>query len=299
MPAFLTLNKHSVSRCVAFDQSARHLWFHATATVILAMMLCLISTAAKAQQNEPIFSYESPSDEMDFDLPPTPDLKSEAPPPPSEDPLNQVDRFFSDAPVLDEPEEPKAAVEEKKPEDIKEEKPKKVVRRAPPKPPYNFKTVVLPGTIYRKEYTPENRHLPVARYTSDMEQGVVGASIRGHIGSMRALKNIGTPMEVAADSGEPVITVAARMGDVNTVHWLLIQGVSADTASSGGLTALHYAAYRGSPEMVELLLSYGANANQTDEQGSTPMTYAMLSGNPYTVDVLRDFGAHEEAQLRQ
>lgn len=268
-------------------------------TFLAACALALMSASAQAQDGDPVYSYENPSDEMDFELPPTPDLKDVAPPP--IDPQGQVDNFFSDAPVLDIPEEPQEKAEQppvEAPPPV-EEKPKKIVHKAPPAPPYNFKTVVLPSTIYRKAYTPDNRHLPVARYHSDMERGVIGSAMRADIGAMRALKNIGTPVDVIAENGEPSLTVAARNADAHTVHWLLIQGASVNAPAPGGMTALHYAAYRGDAAMAELLLSYGADMRATDDRGATPIKYATLSGSPETVAILRKFGAEEETASLQ
>lgn len=258
---------------------------------------------------------------MDFDLPPMPDLKSTAPPPPSDDPLSDVDRFFSDAPVLDEPptadavaidptdetvESPApeavlpiaAPSEDIMPEQAKKEEPKpqkKYVRRMPPKPPFNFKSVKLPETIYRKYYTLPNRHLPVAHYTADMEHGVLASSARGNIGAMRGLKQIGTPLSAVTESGESALTIAARTGDMNTVHWLLVQGADSNATSAGGLTPLHYAAYRGSWEIVDVLLSYGANPNQADANGVTPLMYAARAGAQDAAEVLLEFGANPSA----
>lgn len=291
------------ARCLVVPFST----FQLMTLLTLACMLCLISMNASAQPpappppplstqsqaSEPIFSYDTPSDEMDFDLPATPDLQSVAPPPPPEDPLSQVDRFFSDAPVMELPEEPKAEKVEMTPFDATEEAPKKkIVRRGPPKPPYNFKSVVMPGTIYRKTYSQDNRHLPTARYESDMQRGVVASAARSDINSMRALKKIGTPLNVMAEDGEPVLTVASRLGDRNTVHWLLVQGVDSGVLSPEGLAALHYAAYRGNPEMVEILLSYGADVNQPDMHGVTPLMYAARIGAVDAARKLLEFGAN-------
>ncbi len=288
------------------------LLLHASTLAAAALLLALSAKDANAQQSEPIFSYENPSNEMDFDMPPLPDLKSTVPPPPSEDPLSEVDRFFSDAPVLEDPQEPEPsavapspdeesavknpeAPEVMKADEVKKaEKPakkKQYVRQMLPKPPFSFKSVVLPETIYRKYYTQANRHLPVAQYTSDMERGVISASAQGQISNMRGLKRIGTPLNVTTDSGEPALAIAARMGDLNTLHWLLIQGADSNAAGPQGITALHYAAFRGSWEMADVLLSYGANPNQPDDHGMTPLMYAARAASPDTVETLLDFGA--------
>jgi len=293
------LNAHMATACANEREKHGLLSFHAASLLVLMAMFCLFNFSAHAQSSEPIFSYETPSDEMDFDLPATPDLKNVAPPPPPEDPLAQVDRFFSDAPTFNTQDvpatEPGADDAAKEPVEEKET-PKKVVRRIPPPPPFNFKSVHLPETIYRKHYTIANRHLPIARTTNDMERGVIGASLRGDIAALRALKNMGTPMDVIAENGEPVLVVAARASDLNTVHWLLVQGVNVNAASEEGLTALHYAAFRGSPAMTELLLSYGANANVTDNRGLTPLMYATRSNAPDVAQTLLKFGADAQAR---
>ncbi len=291
------LNKHSISRTLAHKDNNQQIRVHTGLIVVATAMLCLLSTTARAQEPDLIYSYDSPSDEMDFDMPATPDLPQVAPPAPPTDPLQEVDRFFSDAPVLETPEEPKEAPkEEVKAEEKKEPPQKKLVKRMPAKPPYNFKSVVLPGTIYKKYYNADNRHLPVARYTSDMEYGMLASAAHSKIGSMRALKNIGTPVNLRAENGEPITVLAARRGDLNTVRWLLIHGADSGDMSQEGLTALHYAAYRGHADMVELLLSYGADVNLADTRGVTPLTYAVRSGSVQTVDRMMTYGAHYDPQ---
>lgn len=290
------LNKRLVSRALAHKDNSQQLRAHTCLMIVATAMLCLLSTTANAQEPDLIYSYDSPSDEMDFDIPATPDLPQVAPPAPS-DPLTEVDRFFSDAPVLEVPEEPKEeAKEEVKEEEKKEPPKKKLVKRMPAKPPYNFKTVILPGTIYKKHYNADNRHLPVARYTSDMEHGMLASASRSKIGSMRALKNMGTPVNLRAANGEPIVTLAARRGDLNTVRWLLIHGADSGDMSQEGLTALHYAAFRGHADMVELLLSYGADVNLADTRGVAPLTYAVRSGSLQTVDRMMTFGASYDPQ---
>lgn len=289
------LNKRLASRALAHKDNSQHVRAHTGLLIVATAMLCLLSTTARAQEPDLIYSYDSPSDEMDFDMPATPDLPQVAPPAPS-DPLKEVDRFFSDAPVLDVPEEPKEPTEEVKAEEKKEPPKKKLVRRMPAKPPYNFKTVILPGTIYKKHYNADNRHLPVARYTSDMEHGMLASASRSKIGSMRALKNMGTPVNLRAENGEPIVALAARRGDLNTVRWLLIHGADSGDMSQDGLTALHYAAFRGHADMVELLLSYGADVNLADTRGVTPLTYGVRSGSLQTVDRMMEFGASYDPQ---
>ncbi len=286
----ITLNKYTVNGTVL-----RLYWASA---ITMAAMACLWSMQAHAQDQDVIYSYEQPSDEMDFDIPPLPTLDNAAPPPPpmAADPMAEVDRFFSDAPVLDiEEPDPIEDITEDAAEKEDDAEKKKVVRRFPAKPPYNFKSVVLPHTIYKKQYRTDNRHLPVARYKSDMELGVAGSAGRAEIGSMRALKNMGTPVNIRANNGEPVLAIAARLGNVNTVHWLLIQGADVNQMSAEGLTALHYAAFRASPPMVELLLSYGADPNLPDTRGVTPLMYAARGGSLEAAKQLLAFGASPHA----
>jgi hypothetical protein len=250
-----------------------------------------------AKEKDVLFEYDQPSDELDFDLPPLPGLeqtKTPAPAPATADALPAPDRFFSDAPVLEEEEPEAAPAATPKPAEMTPQKKPKFVRRAPPAPPYNFKTVKLPSTIYRKAYNEENRHLPVAYYTEDVARNIVATSQRGQTGALRALRRVGVSVNQEAENGDSVVATSTRAGRLETVHWLLIHGAAVDRPDAAGLAPLHYAAYRGDPRMVELLVAYGADVNSNDARGVTPLMYAARRGGADAVEKLIELGANPE-----
>lgn len=210
-----------------------------------------------------------------------------------------IDSFFSDSQIIT---PPLAQVEPPKQEDEEEtqtvlpplpeeaEPEKKVVRRAPPKPAYNFKSQVLPPSIYKKQYSSENRHLPKAVAKEDLVAKMAIVIARGDLTAVKALRDFGVPIQGVLPSGDTVLTLATRYQQPRVMQWLLSQGTSANDTDVNGYSPLHYAAFAGSSEMVDMLLSYGANPNITDTRGLTPLSYASIRGAAGIESVIRSFG---------
>ncbi len=245
---------------------------------LLMLLVLAFAAPALAQEQDVLFQYDQPSDEMDFDLPPLPDAgEAEAPTGDAPDPMSEFDRFFSSAPVLEDDEEPAADTTPEPDTDMVEEEPKpkkRFVRRKPAKPPFQFKSVILPSTIYKKQYDRDNEHLPIAQHRDDMDRAAFIAAERGDIATLRALKRLGTDMQQYSKAGEPSIVAAARYGQYTMVEWLLTHGAEPDAMNQKGLAAIHFAAYRNDANMIALLIEFGANPYMTDGQGNTPMAYA-------------------------
>ncbi len=244
-----------------------------------------------------------PSDDMDFNLPALPSVTNEAlekftP----ERLLQETDRFFSSAPIMpgDEPEPPvDEASDNPLPSTQKsvenDQKPIKKIEKKPDTPPYSFKSVRLPPELYRKHYSDENRHLPVAVFERDLNQAVVDAAAAADINSLLAFA--GQPrLSGHGVSGETPLIAAVRHGNREIVLWLLRQKVAADDTDAYGLSALHYAAFSGDAPILRALLSFKADPNQSDANGNTPLMMAARSGGENAVAVLLQYGANISAR---
>lgn len=267
---------------------------------ILAMLLFCAS--AFAQEAQPRFRFNAPSDEMDFSLPPVPDLPTAAPDTsrdsgdaglygfdsqqgtsePGED-APFIDQFFSTTTIIP----PEQQKKEEEPEEVVEiieevEKPVKKPRKARygtafkryAKPKHQFKSVELPIEIYHKDYSRENKHLPEAFYETDQQYLVEYAIRKNDITYLRTLFKNNAEIHSTARDGTPYLVIAAQHGNIDALRWLLMYKAAVDEADAYGLTALHYAAYSGNPEMVELLLMYGSDKTLVDNKGQAPVDYA-------------------------
>lgn len=208
-----------------------------------------------------------------------------------------IDSFFSDSKIISPPpaqsETPKQEEETQAalpPLPVEDEPKKKVVRRAPPKPAYNYKSQILPPSIYKKEYSTLNRHLPKAVAKEDLLAKMTIVIARGDLNAVKALRDFGVPIQGVLPSGDTALTLATRYQQPRVMQWLLSQGVAANDTDVNGYSPLHYAAYAGSSEMVDMLLSYGANPNITDTRGLTPLSYADIRGAEGIKSVIRSFG---------
>lgn len=255
----------------------------------------------------PIAAPEVPTDEPSAiatpaspapDLPGLPPLETATPAPAKpQDAGSVIDSFFSDSKII--APAPAPAPEPEKTEEAtvmpplpmeEQEAPKKVVRKAPPKPAYNFKSQILPPSIYKKQYSSQNRHLPKAVSKEDLSAKMAIVIARGDLSDAKALRDFGVPITALLPSGDTPLILATRYQQPRIMQWLLSQGAPVNDTDTNGFSALHYAAFAGSSEMVDMLLSYGADPNITDTRGLTPLSYANIRGAQGIQSVIRSFG---------
>ncbi|MFM9890378.1 MAG: hypothetical protein ACKVOE_07070 [Rickettsiales bacterium] len=89
---------------------------------------------------------------------------------------------------------------------------------------FNYRRVVLPGTIYREAYSPENRHLPVAvnreQYVALLFQRVAANDVE----ATRALLNTGISPSQPDASGQTPLSIARRYNAPDTARLLIARG---------------------------------------------------------------------------
>lgn len=180
------------------------------------------------------------------DLPPMPETSAQA--------------LLSGQPLItsidDEPEIPRKKEIKRKPgiRDLPKLKPTlQPVRHA-----YNYQRVVLPPSIYKREYDPENRHLPKATTREDYDRQLFGVVAANDVNATRAFLDMGKSVNLENAKGETLLMTAVRYGALDTMRLLLARGADPRKAGSGGVTALQLAEASGQRAMVEVLLARGA-----------------------------------------
>ena len=98
--------------------------------------------------------------------------------------------------------------------------------------------------------------------------------------------------EIAEDTPEGQLVLAARNGEVERVSELLATGLPPDAEESkNGHRALHQAAGAGEPAVVDLLLDAGADAGERDGSGYTALMRAAEAADLEAGRRLLDAGA--------
>lgn len=200
--------------------------------------------------------------------------------------INQMlDDLFGDITPEDEKEMKKAAPlvkEIKKPEAGEKEN--------------THKTQILPSTIYKKQYSVQNSHLPKARTIDDFDRYVFSAAAADNINGLRALLNMGRSPNLQNRDGNTPLMASAFSDSINTARLLLIKGAEVNIQNDLGLTALHIAVHRGSNKVLKTLLNAGADVNIQDKNGNTSLIAASVSGNLNAARALTDAGAEVDTQ---
>lgn len=306
--AYLTINEHRIVRNRVKVTKQRAII--TLMQLVSFMAILLLAVSAIAQESQPKFRFEQPSDEMDFSLPPVPSIPGAGgnttdnsgserdlygfdtplPPPPGANPSQEnapvIDQFFSTTTIIAPEQQQKQtqqtglSVDKTFDEPVIETKKKKYRPRYKSafkrykKPSHKFSSVTLPTTIYNKDYSKENKHLPLSYNIEDQQKAFEEAVIRNDIDHMRSLYRNDADVHEVTEEGVPYVVLAAQHHNLDALRWLLMFQADANQADTHGLTALHYAARNGNYGMIELLLTYGADRTIVDNQGYTAIEYA-------------------------
>ena len=103
---------------------------------------------------------------------------------------------------------------------------------------------------------------------------------------MKLLLAAGADANATMKSGETVLMMAARSGNLEAVNALLARGARHDARERRGQTALMWAAAEGHAAVVRALIDAGADINATLDSGFTPFFFAVREGH---IDVVRAF----------
>ncbi|KAG5028600.1 hypothetical protein AAZX31_05G078300 [Glycine max] len=95
------------------------------------------------------------------------------------------------------------------------------------------------------------------------------------------------------------LCVAARKGEVRSIHKLLENGAGINGRDQNGWTSLHRASFKGRIDTVKLLVEKGAEVDAKDEEGYTALHCAAESGHADVTEFLVKRGADVEARTRK
>jgi len=94
------------------------------------------------------------------------------------------------------------------------------------------------------------------------------------------------------DAGNTALHLAAELGDLDLVQFLLEKGADLDTVNNDGYTILHAAAKQGNPHLVKFLLDKGLDPNP--EEGKQILPLATENGHFLATYLLLAYGAEEK-----
>ncbi|VDN95444.1 unnamed protein product, partial [Brugia pahangi] len=121
------------------------------------------------------------------------------------------------------------------------------------------------------------------KHKEELHTALMEASMDGHYEVAKLLLDNGAPVNLASDSFESPLTLAACGGHPDLVcdfvRLLLERGAIVEEVNDEGYTPLMEASREGHLEVVRLLIKFGAKVNiQTDETGETALTLAACGG---------------------
>jgi hypothetical protein len=122
---------------------------------------------------------------------------------------------------------------------------------------YNYRRTLLPPSIYRVEYTAENKHLPRATYREDYERHLFGAVAANDLNATRAFLNRGQDVNLTNARGETLLMTAIRYRAFDTARLLLARGADPRSGGTTGYTPRQLAESTGQADLVMVLASRG------------------------------------------
>ncbi|MBM3618781.1 MAG: hypothetical protein FJX23_09625, partial [Alphaproteobacteria bacterium] len=194
-------------------------------------------------------------------------------------------------PVVTAEEQARIKKEQEEAEAKKAEEAKKPKKKPQPKLVALPKEYRLSPSVYKKEYSRDNRHLPVAQYERDYDEQLFLAVAADNTNVVRTLLQTGRSTEMRNPEGDTLLTYAVRNGSKNVVRMLLGRNVDVNANGAKGLTALQYAMLSDRMDIANALLEMGADPNAPDVNGNTPLMQAVLTKNHAYTSALINHGA--------
>jgi Ankyrin repeats (many copies) len=135
---------------------------------------------------------------------------------------------------------------------------KKTKNLAAQKVPY--RNVLLPDTIYKKQYDRRNKHLPVAYYEKEMDALLFVAIQRDDINGIRAMldykkRAINTPNR----NGDTPLIAAVKSKSLNAIRLLLGRHADIHAKDARGLTALQNVQQSGNFGIARIITAASGN----------------------------------------
>jgi len=100
------------------------------------------------------------------------------------------------------------------------------------------------------------------------------------------LQKHGAQINLRTYRGESAMTLAAEIGDIETLEMLIKAGADVNQVNIYGGTAIMHAAIGGKASSITTLVKHGADPNHADEKKITPLMHAASNGHIDAVKVL-------------
>ncbi|CAL1530491.1 unnamed protein product [Lymnaea stagnalis] len=127
-------------------------------------------------------------------------------------------------------------------------------------------------------------NVPLNKLNSDGESALTLALRNGSLDIMHVLLTGGA--DPRANPAKPALVLAASLGHVKILIYLLDTGEDPNQADGNGWTALHHACMWGYTLMVQILLGHGASINTLTSYNSTPLALAVFQRHQAIAELL-------------
>ncbi len=133
-----------------------------------------------------------------------------------------------------------------------------IVHRAP----YDYQ-INSSAQLYKRQYGPNNTHLPIARLEQEYSQYLFVAAVADDIGAIQALLNKGADINARSVShGYTPLMYATQNRKYRAISHLIVHGAAVDVIGLDGKNALKIATDLNDSDAIGLLLSGGATPIQ-------------------------------------
>lgn len=141
-------------------------------------------------------------------------------------------------------------------------------------------------------------HLPIVKFLVQMGANVAAisgafldsqlvlATLHNDLVRAKELLMLGAKPDATTESGDSVLALAAGLGHLKLIEYLVEKGANVNLRIRGNSTALLLAARSGRTKVVELLLAKGAYPDATDKDGNTSLSLAARHGYGEIVTLL-------------
>lgn len=157
----------------------------------------------------------------------------------------------------------------------------------------------IPDVVSAPHPTGRQPKSSVSQPTQSLDEQFFRAIAAGDLSRAQQLFRQGASINSYIPSGVPALVTAARLGNTETIQWMLDNGADVNvrilaTAKSEravGWTPLMMASAKGQVAAVELLLKNKARIDLKSQDNIGPLHCAAVSGNGQVARLLIDYGA--------
>jgi len=153
------------------------------------------------------------------------------------------------------------------------------------------------GDVAKARRLVEVERADVNKATTDGETPLLVAAQLGHLAVIKYLVQQGAYKNNARVDGVTALLMAANKGHFQVVRYLVEQGADKEKAMDTGETPLYIAAKKGHLVVVQYLTEQGADKDKAEEDGFTPLYIAAQQGHFAVVQCLVEQGADTDKAI--